>query len=91
MIDESFSNVFKRRSFILGLGKGILLTSLLGRLIHLQIFNRDYYRTLADRNRIQMRLIAPPRGQIVDNVGKVLAINQNVYRCLITPESNADI
>lgn len=91
MIDESFGHVFKRRSFILGLGKGILLTGLLGRLIHLQIFNRDYYRTLADRNRIQMRLIAPPRGQIVDNVGKILAINQNVYRCLITPDSNANI
>lgn len=91
MIDESFSHVFKRRSFILGLGKGILLTGLLGRLIHLQIFNRDYYRTLADRNRIQTRLIAPPRGQIVDNLGKVLAINQNVYRCLITPDANANI
>ncbi len=91
MIDEPFGHVFKRRSFILGLGKGILLTGLLGRLIHLQIFSRDYYRTLADRNRIQMRLIAPPRGQIVDNVGKILAINQNVYRCLITPDSNANI
>ena len=91
MIDESFGSVFKRRSFILGLGKSVLLTGLLGRLIHLQIFNRDYYRTLADRNRIQMRLIAPPRGQIVDNVGKILAINQNVYRCLITPDVNADI
>lgn len=91
MTDEPFGHVFKRRSFILGVGKGILLTGLLGRLIHLQIFNRDYYRTLADRNRIQMRLIAPPRGQIVDNVGKILAINQNVYRCLITPDSNANI
>lgn len=91
MIDESFSHVFKRRSFLLGLGKGILLTGLLGRLIHLQIFNRDYYRTLADRNRIQTRLIAPPRGQIIDNTGKVLAINQNVYRCLMTPDANINV
>ena len=91
MIDEIFSHTFKRRSFILGLGKGILLTGLLGRLIHLQIFNRDYYRTLADRNRIQMRLIAPPRGQIVDCTGKILAMNQNVYRCLMMPDPNADI
>ncbi len=91
MIDEPFSQVFKRRSFILGLTKGILLTGLLGRLIHLQIFNRDYYRTLADRNRIQTRLIAPPRGQIIDSAGKVLAINHNVYRCLITPDSNINV
>jgi penicillin-binding protein 2 len=91
MIDEIFSNVFKRRSFILGLGKSVLLTGLLGRLIHLQIFNRDHYRTLSDKNRILMRLIAPPRGQIIDCTGRVLAMNQNVYRCLITPDSNMDI
>jgi penicillin-binding protein 2 len=88
MIDESFSQIFKRRSFILGIGKGILLSGLIGRLIHLQILNRDYYRKLSDRNRIQTRLIAPHRGQIVDSAGKVLAINQNVYRCLITPDPN---
>ncbi len=91
MIDEIFKDVFKRRSFILGVGKGILLTGLLGRLIHLQIFNRDHYRTLSDRNRIQTRLIAPPRGQIVDCTGKTLAMNQNVYRCLITPDPTFDI
>ncbi len=91
MINEQFSHIFKRRSFILGLGKSVLLTGLLGRLIHLQIFNRDYYRTLADRNRIQIRFIAPPRGQIIDNAGKVLAINQSIYRCLITPESQINI
>lgn len=91
MINKQFGHIFKRRSFLLGLGKGVLLTGLLGRLIHLQIFNRDYYRTLADRNRIQIRFIAPPRGQIIDNTGKVLAINQNVYRCLITPESQTNI
>ncbi|MBP9829596.1 MAG: penicillin-binding protein 2 [Proteobacteria bacterium] len=73
------------------MSKGVLLTGLLGRLIHLQIFNRDYYRTLADRNRIQTRFIAPPRGQIIDNTGKALAINQSVYRCLITPESQINI
>ena len=91
MIDEIFSHVFKRRSFILGLSKGVLLTGLLGRLIHLQIFNRDHYRTLSDKNRIQTRLIAPPRGQILDCTGKVLAINKNVYRCLLTPDQNVDI
>lgn len=91
MIDEIFSNVFNRRSFILGLSKGVLLTSLLGRLIHLQIFNRDHYRTLSDKNRIQTRLIAPPRGQILDCNGKTLAMNKNVYRCLITPDPNVDI
>ena len=91
MINKQFSHIFKRRSFILGMSKGVLLTGLLGRLIHLQIFNRDYYRTLADRNRIQTRFIAPPRGQIIDNSGKALAINQSVYRCLITPESQINI
>lgn len=91
MIDEIFSQVFKRRSFILGCGKGILLTGLLGRLIHLQIINRDHYRTLSDKNRIQTRLIAPPRGQILDCDGKVLAINKNVYRCLMTLDQNIDI
>lgn len=91
MIDESFGTVFKRRSFILGLGKGVLLSGLIGRLVQLQIFNREYYTGLSDRNRIQTRLIAPPRGQIVDSVGKILAINQNIYRCLINPDPNMDL
>ncbi|MCE2716468.1 MAG: penicillin-binding protein 2 [Pseudomonadota bacterium] len=91
MINEQFGPIFKRRSFILGLSKSILITGLLGRLVHLQIFNRDHYRTLADRNRIQTRFITAPRGQIIDNVGKPLAINQNVYRCLMTPYPQLNI
>lgn len=91
MINEQFSPIFKRRSFILGLSKSVLITGLLGRLIHLQIFNRDHYQTLADRNRIQTRFIAPPRGEIIDNTGKSIAINQNVYRCLLTPDSQINI
>lgn len=91
MIEEFFSKTFKRRSFILGMGKSILFTSLIARLVHLQIFNREHYQILSDKNRILDRLIAPPRGQIMDNSGKILAINHNIYRCLISPDPTSEI
>lgn len=91
MIEEFFGKAFKRRSFILGVGKSILFTGLVARLVHLQIFNREHYQILADKNRILDRLIAPPRGQIIGDNGKVLAINQNIYRCLISSDTSGDL
>jgi penicillin-binding protein 2 len=91
MIEEFFGKAFKRRSFILGMGKSFLFTGLVARLVHLQIFNREHYQVLADKNRILDRMIAPPRGQIIGDKGKVLAINQNIYRCLVSSDADGDI
>ena len=54
-------------------GKAILLTALCGRLYYLQVVEADRYATLADENRINLRLLAPPRGRIIDRFGAEVA------------------
>ena len=44
-----------RRTFLLGVGKGLLFSSVLARLLYLQIFKSDQYKLLANQNRISMR------------------------------------
>ncbi|MEQ9327236.1 MAG: penicillin-binding protein 2, partial [Rhodospirillales bacterium] len=44
------------------------------------------YATLADENRINIRLLPPPRGRILDRFGNPLADNEINYRALIVAE-----
>jgi penicillin-binding protein 2 len=46
---------------------------------------------LADENRISIRLIAPPRGRIVDRFGVPLASNRATYRAELVPDQSGDI
>ncbi|HYF06338.1 MAG TPA: penicillin-binding protein 2, partial [Acetobacteraceae bacterium] len=49
------------------------------------------YATLAEENRISARLIAPPRGQVLDRQGKVVAANQLNCRALLVAEQTSDV
>ena len=49
----------------------------------LQVLNSRHYQLLSDRNRIQSLDLLPPRGEIFDRSGVLLAGNQTTYRCLI--------
>lgn len=82
---------FTRRAFVVGGIQGLLLGTLIGRLGWLQIAESQRYRTLADNNRINMRLIAPARGLIVDRSGKLLAMNDQNFRLIIIPEQTEDL
>lgn len=85
------SKVFTRRAFMVGVIQTSLLTVLGGRLAWLQISQGQRYRTLADQNRINVKILAPPRGQIVDRYGAPLAINNQNYRVLVIPEQTDSI
>ena len=80
-----------RRTFLLGVGKGILLTGVLGRLIYLQIVKSNQYKLLANKNRISLRLLNPIRGKISDRNGKLLAINQNTFRVLCVVDNKIEL
>lgn len=80
------SRLFTRRAVILGAAQAGLMSLLCGRLYYLQIIKSDTYRTLAEENRISLRLLAPPRGQILDRSGVQLALNQQNYRLVLLPE-----
>ena len=57
-----------------------------GRLYQLQIRDGDEYMTEAEDNRISERLLAPPRGRILDRFGAELANNRRNYRVLLVAE-----
>ena len=82
---------FSRRAAILAGGQAVLLASLSARLYQLQIVDADRYKVLADENRISLRLIAPPRGRILDRFGIPLADNRQDYHLVIVAEQAGDI
>ena len=89
--DSERHKLFSRRTAILAGGKGLLLSALVGRMYYLQVVESDRYKTLADENRINFRLLAPPRGRIVDRFGVPIADNQQNYRVVLIPEQTDDV
>ncbi|CAN0229642.1 unnamed protein product [Discosporangium mesarthrocarpum] len=89
--DSNRFKSFSRRVAFLGGGKVLLLSLLAGRMYQLQVVESDKYKTLADENRINLRLLPPPRGTIVDRYGRALAVNQENYRVTLVAEQVRDI
>ena len=85
------SKVFTRRALLLGGGQIGLLSLLVGRLYHLQILESSKYVVLAEENRVNLRLLAPPRGRIYDRYGVEVASNRQNYRIVLVPEQARDV
>ncbi len=89
--DSEWQHVFTRRAALLAGGKALLFGVLGGRLYYLQALEAERYVTLAEDNRINLVLIAPPRGHILDRRGRALAVNRQDYRVLIVAEQSPDV
>jgi len=89
--DLDRTKIFNRRVAILAGGKAVLLSALVGRLYYLQVLQADRYATLADDNRINIQLLAPPRGRILDRFGEALATNRLNYRVVLVSEQTASV
>ena len=89
--DPVLQKLFSRRAALLAGGKAALFAALAGRLYYLQVIESDEYTMLADDNRINMRLLAPPRGRILDRFGEPLALNQPTYNVVLIAENAADV
>ncbi|MAF50365.1 MAG: penicillin-binding protein 2 [Rhodospirillaceae bacterium] len=89
--DSDRYRMFSRRSAIFLGGQVVLLSGLGARMYYLQVIEADRYRTLANENRISLKLLAPPRGLIVDRFGRPLAVNRQNYRVMLTPENVGDL
>jgi penicillin-binding protein 2 len=61
------------------------------RFFYLQVVQHDYYRTLAEANRISIVPIVPNRGIIVDRNGVLLAHNYSAYTLEIAPSKVEDV
>lgn len=89
--DSERHKLFTRRALMLGGGKAALFSVLIGRMYYLQVIESERYVTLADENRINFRLLPPPRGRIMDRYGNAMADNQQNYRVVIIPEQAGDV
>jgi penicillin-binding protein 2 len=88
--DKSRYATFSRRSLAVGGGMALVFAVLGGRLYQLQIRDGDEYMTEAEDNRINERLLSPPRGRIFDRFGVELANNRRNYRVLLVAEQATD-
>jgi penicillin-binding protein 2 len=80
--DGERSGLFTRRALLLGGAQAVLLTALAGRLYQLQVVETDRFSSMAEENRVSMRLLPPSRGLIFDRGGVPLAVNRNNFRAM---------
>lgn len=89
--DADRYRAFTRRALILGGLQLGLVSPLVARMYYLQVVEADRYAMLADENRINMRLLAPSRGQILDRFGVPLAVNRQNFRVVLVKEQVRDV
>lgn len=89
--ENNRTKLLTRRALLLGGAQVALLATLAGRMYYLQVVQADRYSMLADENRINIRLVAPPRGRIVDRFGVALADNEPTYQVVLVAEQAGDI
>ena len=81
---QSYS--FSRRALFLGAAQvtgGLILAA---RMTWLSVYENDKYRLLAESNRVNLTLIPPRRGWIVDRAGVPIANNRTDFRVDIIPD-----
>jgi penicillin-binding protein 2 len=89
--NQELVRTFSRRAALLGGGQLLLLGALAGRMYYLQVVEADRYALLAEENRINLRLLAPRRGRILDRFGLPLATNDQNYRVVVVPEQAGNL
>lgn len=89
--DGDWVRMFNRRAAVLAGGQALMVSALAARLYYLQVIESDRYKVLAEDNRINLQLLPPPRGRVLDRFGQALAVNQQNFRVLIIPEQGGDL
>ncbi|MEM9342801.1 MAG: penicillin-binding protein 2 [Pseudomonadota bacterium] len=88
---EENARLVTRRGMFVG-GVQLAFMGVLGmRMRQMQIEEAADYRLLAEENRINIRLLAPPRGIIFDRNGVIIADNRQNLRITIVREQAGDV
>jgi penicillin-binding protein 2 len=85
------TKIFNRRALFVGLLQTTGVVLLGWRLAWLQIVQGDKYKTLSDANRINIKMLSPVRGLIVDRHGKPMAENGQNFRLIVVPEQTDNL
>ena len=70
---------FSRRAFLVGAVQAGVFGLVGARLFRLQVLDGARYVPLADENRLNMQIVAPIRGRILDRFGELLATNTSYW------------
>ncbi|MDE2562553.1 MAG: penicillin-binding protein 2 [Sphingomonadales bacterium] len=84
------SNAFDRRAFVLGMGQASVGVLLAVRMGYLSLAEQAKYKAASESNRVNLTLIPPRRGWIVDRNGAALASNRADFRVDIIPDRLVD-
>ncbi|MCM2130837.1 penicillin-binding protein 2 [Larsenimonas rhizosphaerae] len=83
-------SLFRRRSIVALLVVVLLMSTLIGRLVYLQVIKHDVFITRSDNNRMRVEPLPPNRGLIFDRNHRVLAENRPTYNLTIVRERADD-
>ena len=86
----TLDTAFTRRSFAIQTAMGGLGALLAGRLAWLSIAQNEKYQLESESNRVNLSLIPPRRGWILDRDGAPLASNRADFRVDVVPERMID-
>ena len=81
---QSYS--FSRRTILLGAAQGVFGLALAGRMTWLAVVENEQYTLKSESNRVNMTLVPPRRGWIVDRHGAPIANNRTDFRVDIIPD-----
>jgi penicillin-binding protein 2 len=85
------TGVFTRRALLIGGAQIAAFGALAAKLYQVQVVEGARYSTLAETNRISARLIAPPRGRLLDRFAEPVAGNKLNWRALLIAEQTSDV
>ena len=86
----TLENAFNRRTFVIAAGMGGLGTILAGRMAYIAIAENERWVLESESNRVNLSLIPPRRGWILDRNGAPLASNRADFRVDVIPERMRD-
>jgi len=89
--DKKQYSVLNRRTFFLYTLKLSLFSIVGWRLFNIQIKESEKYKTLSKNNQIDVEIIYPLRGKILDKNNKVLVENKKVFDVYLIPENTKNI
>jgi penicillin-binding protein 2 len=84
--DTARQALFTRRAAMASIGASGLFGAVFWRLYSLQVEQAEEFGNLAEENRVNVRLLVPQRGRILDRFGVELAANRQNFRVLLVPE-----
>ncbi len=88
---EAERRLFNRRVLLASSVIFLLLATLVGKLVNLQVVQYEYFSARSDGNRLHVQYVPPQRGVIYDRSGTLLADNLPVYNLTIVPEEVNDL